>query len=46
MIESFIKAGRQDVTHSLDMGGLSITDPCLSWDATEQLLQSIAAEYP
>lgn len=43
MLESFIKDGRQDVTHidgydSIDMGGLSITDSCLGWEQTEELL--------
>ncbi|MSU56464.1 MAG: 3-deoxy-7-phosphoheptulonate synthase [Candidatus Taylorbacteria bacterium] len=42
MFESFIKAGCQKVDpkapEKLDMGGLSITDPCLGWEQTEKLL--------
>jgi 3-deoxy-7-phosphoheptulonate synthase len=46
MIESFLKEGCQKVsaTHpeELDLGGLSITDPCLGWDHTEELLLELA----
>jgi 3-deoxy-7-phosphoheptulonate synthase len=46
MIESFLKDGSQkvDTTRPLtiDLNGLSITDPCLGWDETETLLLSIA----
>lgn len=46
MVESFIKDGRQqvDVDHSdaIDYAGLSITDPCLDWDSTEDLLYTLA----
>ncbi len=46
MIESFIKSGHQkvDPNHplALDMGGLSITDPCLSWTETEAFLLQLA----
>ena len=42
MIESFIKEGNQkiDPTHpeNIDLGGLSLTDPCLDWEQTEELL--------
>jgi 3-deoxy-7-phosphoheptulonate synthase len=42
MIESFIKEGNQKINaeHSedTDREGLSITDPCLSWEDTEKLL--------
>jgi 3-deoxy-7-phosphoheptulonate synthase len=42
MVESFIKEGTQkvDVAHpeKIDRGGLSITDPCLSWEQTEAML--------
>lgn len=45
MIESFLKDGHQklDPSHpdQLDLGGLSITDPCLSWESTELLLREI-----
>ena len=40
MIESYIEAGSQPIhEHTY---GKSITDPCLGWDATEQLLYTIA----
>ncbi|MCE2705912.1 MAG: 3-deoxy-7-phosphoheptulonate synthase [Proteobacteria bacterium] len=44
MLESFIKEGRQNVRADglLDMGGLSITDACLGWGKTEELLLQIA----
>ncbi len=40
MIESFIEEGRQDV--GCKVYGKSITDPCLSWDQTERLIDYIA----
>lgn len=47
MIESFIKGGSQKMeactADSIDRDGLSITDPCLSWEETASLLQEIAA---
>ncbi|MBA2649315.1 MAG: 3-deoxy-7-phosphoheptulonate synthase [Legionella sp.] len=46
MIESFLKAGNQTVDEdnpcALDLGGLSITDPCLDWDSTEKFLLDLA----
>ncbi len=46
MIESFLKAGNQKVIENqpdnIDLNGLSITDPCLSWDQTEEMLIRIA----
>ena len=44
MIESFIKDGRQDINHlsPMDLGGLSITDPCLSLENTEEILLKLA----
>lgn len=46
MVESFIKEGRQDVNvaqpSNLDLSGLSITDPCLSWEKTESFLLQLA----
>jgi 3-deoxy-7-phosphoheptulonate synthase len=44
MLESFIKPGRQNVEPGkpIDMGGLSITDPCLGWTETEELLLKLA----
>lgn len=48
LVESFLKAGRQSVesltTATVDLDGLSITDPCLSWERTEALLLDVAAE--
>ncbi len=48
MIESFIKEGNQKVDENdpakLDYAGLSITDPCLSWEQTETLLMSMAEQ--
>ncbi|KKW72970.1 3-deoxy-7-phosphoheptulonate synthase [Lactococcus cremoris] len=38
MIESYLEDGRQD--HP-DVFGKSITDPCLGWDKTEQLINEI-----
>ena len=46
MLESFIKDGRQELTidSPVDLGGLSITDPCIGWEATEALLLKLASE--
>lgn len=45
MIESFIKPGNQKVSgkkpEEIDMDGLSITDPCLGWEKTEELLREL-----
>lgn len=42
MVESFLKAGNQTVDEAhpekIDMSGLSITDPCLSFAETEKML--------
>lgn len=45
MLESFIKEGRQDAETAdpIDMSGLSITDPCMSWENTRKLILEIAA---
>lgn len=47
MFESFIKGGSQKVddltAETIDRGGLSITDPCLSWEQTASLLKEMAA---
>jgi 3-deoxy-7-phosphoheptulonate synthase len=43
MLESFLETGRQDlVPHQPPQPGLSITDPCLGWTDTEQLLRQTA----
>jgi len=43
MLESFIKEGNQKVSdctpETIDKSGLSITDPCLSWEDTEKLIE-------
>lgn len=48
MVESFIKAGNQKIDEKnpekVDLSGLSITDPCLSWDQTENMLLELAAK--
>ncbi len=50
MIESFLKEGNQklntDHPSDLDLNGLSITDPCLSFDQTEEILLKIAQRQP
>jgi 3-deoxy-7-phosphoheptulonate synthase len=45
MIESHLNGGRQDLTpgKALDYG-VSITDACISWDATEKVLHQLAAD--
>lgn len=46
MVESFLKEGNQPLTTSIasniDLDGLSITDPCISWEQTEALLLKLA----
>ena len=46
MVESFIKEGTQTVNldrpESIDLGGLSVTDPCLGFEETEELLLQLA----
>ena len=44
MLESFIKSGNQVITDptNIDLGGLSITDPCLGWEKTEAFLLQLA----
>ena len=46
MLESFIKEGRQnaETAETIDMGGLSITDPCLSWESTRSLLLEVTGK--
>ena len=39
MIESYLEDGRQDISEGIY--GKSITDPCLGWDKTEELIQYI-----
>ncbi len=46
MMESFLKSGSQKLEDhtpdSIDMSGLSITDPCISWDETESILHEMS----
>ena len=46
MLESFIQSGRQELNdltpETIDMSGLSVTDPCLGWPATETLIRETA----
>ncbi len=48
MIESFLKEGNQAIESKnmsdIDMDGLSITDPCLSWEQSESLILQLAEE--
>jgi 3-deoxy-7-phosphoheptulonate synthase len=41
MIESYLEEGRQDICECM-IPGKSITDACLGWDQTEQLILEIA----
>ncbi|MBK0392536.1 3-deoxy-7-phosphoheptulonate synthase [Ramlibacter algicola] len=44
MVESHLRAGRQDLKPGAPLQhGVSITDACLGWEATEELLRSLAA---
>jgi 3-deoxy-7-phosphoheptulonate synthase len=49
LVESFLEAGAQDPVRldsaSVRRSGLSITDPCLGWSETEELLRECAARY-
>lgn len=46
MIESFLKEGNQKLDDQdpkdIDLDGLSITDPCIGWEQTEDLLLKLA----
>ncbi len=46
MVESFLKSGNQKIDEhwpqNIDLNGLSITDPCLSWEQTEDMLMRLA----
>ena len=48
LVESFLQGGSQCLERatpaSIERGGLSITDPCLSWARTEELILDLAAE--
>ena len=44
MLESFLKEGNQnaETVNEIDLGGLSITDPCLSFEQTKDVLLELA----
>ena len=43
MVESHLNPGRQDLVPGKALAhGVSITDPCLGWDDTERLLETLA----
>jgi 3-deoxy-7-phosphoheptulonate synthase len=46
MIESYLKEGNQKIEmcnkKTIDLSGLSLTDPCLNWEQTESLLIALA----
>ena len=50
MLESFLKTGHQNIAtctaESIDMNGLSITDPCLGFDETQAFLFNLADRIP
>ena len=43
MIESYLEEGNQKISDHMTYGK-SITDPCLGWEDTEQLIYKIAEE--
>ena len=43
MLESFLVAGRQDLADRPLTYGQSITDACMDWEATEEVLEGLAA---
>jgi 3-deoxy-7-phosphoheptulonate synthase len=44
MLESFLVAGRQDLTSPSELTyGQSITDACMDWDGTVTVLDELAA---
>ena len=49
MLESFLLEGNQAIdlnnSNSIHFGGLSVTDPCLSWNQTEILLLELADKW-
>jgi 3-deoxy-7-phosphoheptulonate synthase len=43
MVESHLNPGRQDLVPGQALArGVSITDPCLGWDDTAKLLETLA----
>ncbi len=50
MVESFLKEGNQTLgacnASTIDVNGLSITDPCLGWEQTQALLLELSKSVP
>lgn len=48
MVESYLKEGNQKLesgsASTIDLNGLSITDPCLGWEKTQAMLLELAKE--
>ena len=46
MVESFLKEGAQKIEsqtpETIDRDGLSVTDPCMGWEQTEELIREMA----
>src|SRR3989344_3792312 len=49
MVESFLKEGGQKVEgksmKSIELGGLSVTDPCMGWETTEKLIREMSKAH-
>lgn len=47
MLESYLGWGSQELKHDKDKldFGVSVTDPCIDWETTEQLLRDAAARF-
>jgi 3-deoxy-7-phosphoheptulonate synthase len=45
MIESYLIGGRQNIGSGEMTPGQSITDACIGWDETAELLKSVADSY-
>ncbi|WGL60410.1 3-deoxy-7-phosphoheptulonate synthase [Pigmentibacter sp. JX0631] len=49
MVESFLKDGNQildlNKPNQLDLNGLSITDPCIGWEKTEEMILNLFNNY-
>ena len=47
MLESYIKTGRQDISSAGKIiPGISVTDPCLGWQETEQAILAAYEQLP
>jgi 3-deoxy-7-phosphoheptulonate synthase len=49
MVESYLKPGAQKLEgrkrDEVDMGGLSVTDPCIGWEETDDLIHRVAETW-